>query len=57
MTSPATRSYVRHCGDHDVDWLLEQEAKADARREALLERQAEFRAKHPELAAAIEGMF
>lgn len=51
MTSPATRMHVRHSGDHDVDWLLEQERKDDERREALEARQAALRESDPELAA------
>lgn len=54
MTSAATRNFVRHAGDHDVDWLLEQERKADERQEALLARQEALRESNPELAALVE---
>jgi hypothetical protein len=48
-------TYIRNAANiHSAEWLAEQERKSAERRAALEARQAEFRAKHPDIAAAME---
>jgi len=54
--NPTTRTYVRHAGDHDAEWLAERDRKAAERRAELEARQAALRESNPGLAAAAEKM-
>lgn len=54
MTS-TTRTYVRHAGDHDAEWMAERDRQAYERHAELEARIAAQREAHSDIVAAAEA--